>query len=66
MLTPRQKQRKYRLHYNLRRKGNEVYPKIKLVTMRASEVSTSEDKWIRELVDFGYSCGPGLFPGMIE
>lgn len=60
-VTQQQIKRRYRLHYNLRKKGNEVETSIRLVTKRAKVVTDIENKWLRELVDFGYSCGDGLF-----
>lgn len=53
--------RRYKLHYNLRRKGNEVQARTKMVTKRAGEVTAIELKWLRELVSYGYCVGDGLF-----
>lgn len=61
METKQKQQRKYKLHYNLRRKGNTVVAREKLVTKRAKEVSPIEQRWLAELVGFGYCVGDGLF-----
>ena len=53
--------RRYKLHHNLRIKGNTVVAREKLVTKRAKEVSEIEKKWLRELVAMGYCVGDGLF-----
>lgn len=61
-MNAKQKQRrKYKLHYNLRRKGNDVVAREKFVTKRAKEVSPIENKWLTELVGFGYCVCDGLF-----
>ena len=61
-MNAKQKQRrKYKLHFNLRRKGNTVVAREKFVTKRAKEVSGIEKKWLAELVGFGYCVGDGLF-----
>lgn len=60
-MNQKQKRRKYRLHYNLRRKGNTVVTRQRWVTKRAKQVSEIEDKWLSELVGFGYCVGDGLF-----
>lgn len=54
--------RKYKLHYNLRKKGNTVVTNKRWVTKRAKEVSSIEKKWLTELINFGYCVGDGLFP----
>lgn len=60
-MTTQKQRRKYKLHYNLRRKGNEVVTREKMVTKRAKEVSPIEKKWLSELIDFGYCVCDGLF-----
>ncbi len=55
------KSRVYKLHYNLRRKGNVVATSQKWVTKRAKQVSPIEKKWLTELVNFGYCVSDGLF-----
>lgn len=57
----KQRRRRYKLHYNLRRKGNEVVTRQKFVTKRAKVVSKIEQQWLEELVGFGYCVGDGLF-----
>lgn len=66
MNTKQKQRRKYRLHYNLRRKGNTVVAREKWVTKRAKEVSEIEKKWLGELVDLGYCVGDGLFTPPVE
>ena len=55
------KRRMYKLHYNLKKKGNTVVAREKMVTKRAQIVSNIEQKWLRELIDFGYGVCDGLF-----
>ena len=67
VLVDAKTRRKYKLHYNLRRKGNMVVTSQKWVTKRAKEVSDIENKWLSELVNFGYCVGDGLFtPPMLR
>ena len=66
-MDKKQQRRKYKLHYNLRRKGNEVVSRERWVTKRAKEVSEIEKKWLSELVNFGYCVSDGLFtPPMLS
>lgn len=60
-MNKKQQRRKYRLHYNLRRKGNTVVARESWVTKRANEVSEIEKKWLKELIAFGYCVSDGLF-----
>lgn len=60
-LTPKEKRRRYKLHYNLRKKGNEVDAKTKSVTRRAKTLPKIEEKWCSELILKGYMVGDGLF-----
>ena len=53
--------KKYRLHYCLRKKGNEVIAKNKMVTKRAKVVSPIENKWLRQLSELGYCVVDGIF-----
>ena len=53
--------RRYKLHYNLRRKGNKVVTRERWVTKRAKQVSKIEYKWLNELINMGYCVGDGLF-----
>lgn len=55
------KSRVYKLHYNLRRKGNKVVTSQRWCEKRAKEVSPIEKKWLAELVGFGYCVSNGLF-----
>lgn len=59
--TLKEKRRRYKLHYNLRKKGNEVDARTKSVTRRAKKLSDIEEKWVSELVRGGYCIGDGLF-----
>jgi hypothetical protein len=61
MTTPKQKRRRYRLHYNLRRKGNKVSARERTVERRAKIVTEIESKWLSELIAFGYCVGDGIF-----
>lgn len=60
-MDKKQQRRKYKLHYNLRKKGNEVVARERWVMKRAKEVSPIEKKWLTELVSFGYCVSDGLF-----
>lgn len=60
-LALKEKQRRYTLHYNLRKKGNEVDARTRTVTRRAKILPEIEEKWISELVRRGYCVGNGLF-----
>lgn len=53
--------RRYKLHYNLRKKGNTVFASQRMVIKRAKEVTGIENKWLMELVNFGYCVGDGIF-----
>ena len=53
--------RKYRLHYNLRRKGNVVITREKMIYRRAKQLSDVESGWVRELLAAGYGVMDGLF-----
>lgn len=61
MKNKKLQRRKYKLHYNLRKRGNEVVTKEMPVTKRAKEVSPIEQRWLNELVGYGYCVGDGLF-----
>lgn len=60
-MDKKQQRRKYKLHYNLRRAGNEVIARERWITKRAKEVSGTEKRWLAELVNLGYCVGDGLF-----
>ena len=51
----------YRLHYNLRRKGNKVVTGERSVYKRAKQLTEIESKWIKELLLFGYGISDWLF-----
>lgn len=53
--------KRYRLHYALRMKGHTVDTKNRTVTKRSSHLTKIEDKWIKELVSFGYAVGDWMF-----
>jgi len=53
--------RKYRLHYNLRRKGNAVITRDRMIFRRAKQLSDVESGWVRELRAAGYGVMDGLF-----
>ena len=61
MITKKQKRRMYKLHSNLRKKGNTVTSRQRLVTKRAKQVSDIEFKWLNELIAFDYCVCDGLF-----
>ena len=55
------KNRIYKLHYKLRKRGNEIITRERLVTKRAKEVSPIEKKWLSELIKAGYAICDYLF-----
>ena len=61
MITKKQQKRLYRIHYNLRKKGNSVKARERRVIKRAVVVSDIEQKWLSELIDFQYCVSDGLF-----
>ena len=61
MVTQKQKRRMYRLHGNLRRKGNIVIARERTVYRRGTELTGKESAWVDELLDFGYGVMDWLF-----
>lgn len=53
--------RRYKLHYNLRKRGNQVDARERSVIRRAKTLSDIEEKWCKELISQGYLVGNGLF-----
>lgn len=54
-------QKRYRLHYKLRKKDNRVIAREREVVKRANEVSPIEDKWLKELIAAGYGVRNDMF-----
>jgi len=53
------KRRLYKLHYQLRRRGNKVNAREKFITKRAKEITAIEQKYIAELAANQYGvCDP--------
>lgn len=63
---PKKHRRRYTLHYNLRKKGNTVNTKDMWVEKRAKEVSSIENKWLKELMNLGYCISDALFTPPIQ
>jgi len=61
MITPKQKRRLYRLHYQLHKRGNKVNARQRFVTKRAKEVSPIEQKYIAELIAMQYCVCDDMF-----
>jgi len=61
MITQKQKRRQYKLHYNLRCKGNTVIARERMVFKRAKQLTDVETKWLKELLAFGYGIMDGIF-----
>ena len=57
-LTPTQR---YRLHYNLKKKGNKVNTKLRMITKRNIDVSPIEKKWLNMLISYGYCVCNDMF-----
>jgi len=53
--------RRYKLHYNLRRKGNTVITRERTVYKRAKQLTDVESRWLSELLSFGYGITDGIF-----
>lgn len=53
--------RLYKLHYLLRKRGNEVNVKDRTVYRRAKLLPAIEEKWMKELIENGYMVGNNLF-----
>jgi hypothetical protein len=64
-MTTKQKRRQYKLHYNLRKKGNHVVARERTVFKRAKQLSDVETKWIGELLTFGYGIMDGIFTPLV-
>ncbi len=60
-ITKQQQRRKYKLHYNLRKKGNTVITKERMVIKQKKEVTEIESKRLNELIAFGYGITESLF-----
>ena len=62
MLTKTQRNRRYKLHYKLRKAGNELRTRgDKCVIKRAVELTTIENKYIKELIGYGYCVSERAF-----
>lgn len=64
MITDKQRRRIYHLHYQLKRHGNTVRCKEKVVVKRAISITPLEAGWLAELVDFGYGVCDNLFASL--
>lgn len=53
-ITKQQKQKMYRLHYKLRKRNNTVLSRQRTVIKREITVTPIEQKWLTQLIDFGY------------
>lgn len=61
MLTKQQKNnRRYKLHYKLRKLGNKVFVKERIIT-RKQELSDIEFRYIYELISYGYQQAMLMF-----
>ena len=60
-MTTAKQRRLYKLHYQLRRRGNKVNAREKFITKRAKEVSAIEQKYIAELVANQYGVCDQMF-----
>ncbi len=61
IITKKQQRRKYKLHYNLRKRGHRVVMKERMVVKCEREVSNIENKWLNELIAFGYGVCDDMF-----
>lgn len=60
-MTLKEQIRRYKLHYNLRKKGNKVDARQRTVIRRAKVLTEKEEKWCKELLRMGYAVGNQLF-----
>ncbi len=60
-MVTQQKRRLYKLHYNLRKKGNTLSTRERWVVKRAVEVSPIEQRWLTELIGRGYCVSDDMF-----
>ena len=60
-ITKQQQRRLYRLHYQLRKRGNKVNARQRFVTKRAKEVSPIEQKYFKELIAMQYCVFDNMF-----
>lgn len=56
-ITPKQQRRRYRLHRNLRKRGNEVSARQRTVIIRNGDITKIEQSWLNELINSGYAVG---------
>jgi len=61
MITTKQKRRLYRIHYNLKKKGNKVNGRGRMVVKRAKVVSDNEQRWLDELIAHAYCVCDDMF-----
>ena len=59
--SAQRKRRLYKLHYQLRRRGNKVNAREKFITKRAKELTAIEQKYIVELVASQYGVCDQMF-----
>jgi hypothetical protein len=57
----KRKNRRYRIHYQLKKAGNIVMARSMSVTKRDRELSNIENKYLVELVGYGYAVCDKLF-----
>ena len=61
MISKKQQRRLYRLHYQLRKRGNKVNARQRFVTKRTKELSPIEQKYITELIAMQYCVCDDMF-----
>jgi hypothetical protein len=61
MISKQQKRRMYKLHYTLKKRGHRVIARSRLVIKKERTLSEIEQKWISELIKFGYGVCDDLF-----
>jgi len=61
MVTKKQRNRLYKIHYNLRKKGNHVNGRKRSVIKRKRELTDIERKWLTELQNYDYCVSDDLF-----
>ena len=60
-MPPPTRSQRYRLHYMLRKRGNRIMARKRVIVKRALNLEPIEIKWISQLKTCGYSVSNPLF-----
>jgi len=59
--SAKKRNRRYKLHYSLKKLGNHIIAQKKTVVKRQVELTDIENKYLAELVGYGYGICDKLF-----